>query len=53
MCSVQHLQIAHLSGVECIDDFCFRKEDLQVLFDLLQKPLETVLEFVPGLTDLV
>jgi hypothetical protein len=49
----KHLQIAHLSDIECIDDFCFRKEDLQVLFDLLQKPLETVLEFVPGLADLV
>jgi hypothetical protein len=49
----QHLQIALLSDVECMDDFCFRKEDLTALFDLLLKPLDTVLKYVPGLTDLM
>jgi hypothetical protein len=49
--NTQHLRIAHLSEVECVGDFRFRKEDLSELFDLLQKPLGTVLEFVAGLAD--
>jgi hypothetical protein len=48
-----HLQLNQLSEVECIDNFQFRKEDLTELFDLLRKPMETVLEFVARMTDLV
>jgi hypothetical protein len=36
-----------------VDNFQFRKEDLAELFDLLRKPMETVLEFVARTTDLV
>jgi hypothetical protein len=35
-----------------VDNFQFRKEDLAELFDLLRKPMETVLDFVAR-TDLV
>jgi hypothetical protein len=36
-----------------MDNFRFRKEDLAELFELLRKPMETMLEFVTGTTDLV
>jgi hypothetical protein len=36
-----------------VDDFRFRKEDLSALFELLQRPLGTVLEFVAGQADQV
>jgi hypothetical protein len=51
--NTRHLQIHHLSEVKCVDDFRFRKEDLSTLFELLQTPLGTVLEFVAGLADQV
>jgi hypothetical protein len=43
-----HLRIDLFSEVKCVDDFRFRKEDLSALFELLRKPLGTVLEFVAG-----
>jgi hypothetical protein len=51
--NTQHLQIDQLSEVECVNNFQFRKEVLAELFKLLRKPMETVLEFVAGTTDLV
>jgi hypothetical protein len=51
--NMQHLHIDNLSKVECVNDFQFRKEDLRELFNLLCKPLNTVLLYVPGSDDMV
>jgi DDE superfamily endonuclease len=45
------LRVAHLSEVECVDDFRFRKEELEEFIAVLKMPMDKELIYVEGTTE--